>query len=869
MEMLALWASALLLVVLIGAVLGWVGFFRARDLGERLARLEQELVRLREGESAGSQTEQTQAVLSTESMAVPTADFPPQADTLPPQQSDMPPPPPSQPRKPGLFAHLVKNWMIWMGGLCVGLAGIFMVKYSIDAGLLGPQARIALALASGIALHGAAEWLRRRGGSDPSFAALAGGASITLYGALLAALHLYQLLDPRLIFALLALVSVLTMALALVHGPVLAAIGILGAYVVPILVSDNSGNVIGALVYSLIISAAALLLLRQVFRPWLWWGMVAGALGWWLVSLTSHQSDNFRGIYLALLAWGVVAIPAFDWLLNRGDSSHTQPGAHIKMLFGRPWRLDQLTLFLIIFAWGYSIQQQGFGAQALAQWAPLVLVLGFAARQRHSLGWLPWLSLGVQWLAWLATALTFDYLGNRYQLVGIDPGLQLLFLQFTGFMALLYTGLALLHLRAKGFSHRWASLAFVSPLAWLALSYLLVSELTQSLAWSVAVLMVGLVYGFVAAWRLEKYRGDGAAIWFILGGHFAYSLAAGIYFREAGLTLALAAQLLSLAWVMRRYDLPWLAPVIKAVLALVVIRFTLNPWLASYPVDVHWSLWSGGGATLFCALAAWQSRASPGLNRWLEAATLHLLVLTLGAEVRYWLYDGNIFAERYSLTEAAINTSLWAAMALTYWYRADHSEQLGVLYRNCSRILLILATGSYALAVTTLNPLWSSEVVSPRPIANLLLLAYGLPVVMALLVAWRHDPRWRRTALAVAGAGLLLFVSLEIRHLWQGKLALYLATGNGELYTYSVVWLLLAAAAIVAGGLWRYRGLYRAGMALLAVVIAKLFLVDMSDLDGLWRVASFMGLGLSLLGLAWLHRRIGHAGAATTDPEPA
>jgi uncharacterized membrane protein len=30
----------------------------------------------------------------------------------------------------------------------------------------------------------------------------------------------------------------------------------------------------------------------------------------------------------------------------------------------------------------------------------------------------------------------------------------------------------------------------------------------------------------------------------------------------------------------------------------------------------------------------------------------------------------------------------------------------------------------------------------------------------------------------------------------------------------------------------------------------------MSGLQGLWRVASFMGLGLSLLGLAWLHQRM-------------
>lgn len=45
-------------------------------------------------------------------------------------------------------------------------------------------------------------------------------------------------------------------------------------------------------------------------------------------------------------------------------------------------------------------------------------------------------------------------------------------------------------------------------------------------------------------------------------------------------------------------------------------------------------------------------------------------------------------------------------------------------------------------------------------------------------------------------------------------------------------------------------------MGLLVFVIGKIFLVDMAGLDGLWRVASFMGLGLSLLALAWLHQRV-------------
>ncbi|MDX1320905.1 MAG: DUF2339 domain-containing protein, partial [Oceanospirillum sp.] len=52
-----------------------------------------------------------------------------------------------------------QNWMIWLGGICVGLAGVFMVGYSIEHGILGPEARIILSLLAGLGLHGLAEYL--------------------------------------------------------------------------------------------------------------------------------------------------------------------------------------------------------------------------------------------------------------------------------------------------------------------------------------------------------------------------------------------------------------------------------------------------------------------------------------------------------------------------------------------------------------------------------------------------------------------------------------------------------------------------------------------------------------------------------------
>jgi uncharacterized membrane protein len=40
------------------------------------------------------------------------------------------------------------------------------------------------------------------------------------------------------------------------------------------------------------------------------------------------------------------------------------------------------------------------------------------------------------------------------------------------------------------------------------------------------------------------------------------------------------------------------------------------------------------------------------------------------------------------------------------------------------------------------------------------------------------------------------------------------------------------------------------------ITVSKVFLVDASDLTGLYRVASFLGLGLSLIGIGYLYQRL-------------
>ncbi|WP_432696601.1 DUF2339 domain-containing protein [Marinobacterium sp. YM272] len=888
----------LLLVLLTGGILGMLAFSRQNSLNERLREMEAEIEQLRRQliQPSGPESS-TPAAPSEQPPPKPDIPEPPSPEQIPP--APQPPQPQPQPepmdawgREPGKVAadvsaatasrqeqsaplpgstarsdllaeHLRRHWMIWLGGTCVGLAGIFMVRYSIEQGLLGPGGRIILSLLTGVVLHGLAEWLRQRQGQNDVFAALAGGASIVLYAALLASLHQLDYVPPGLVFAAMALVSVITLGLALVHGPLLAALGMLGGYLVPVLVDTGSQQIEGALIYSLILTISVLVLLRYVWRLWLWCGVVIGALAWWGLSwLTPPADEVSRTLYLFGTGWALLAAPRLDWLLIQKDKAKTEHHyLHRFIAASGDEHALLLALLLVCAAQSFDLLTQTLSFTSVWSQLLLPLLLLHAASRRALLAPLPGLLLMGLAAALLGQFLQLDIHGVTLRAPGESERDYLIAL--LALLGLLGAAFGSWNLNRKGaVPGIWSSTACLSPLLMLALAYLLLAELDTEWRWGGASLALGIGYLALARQLRAQSAPSAVIIALIASSHLAYSLAAVIWFDEATLTLALALQLMSLAAIQQRCPQPLIPWLIRLVIIAVGCRLTLNPWLATYANDTHWSLWTYGGSTLSCFIAAQLSQSDIKLRAWLQGAAATLLVLTLGTELRYWLYDGEIFGHRYSFTEASINTLIWGCAGLVYYWRAGLSQVLGRLYRFLAAALLLMATLNHLLIVLMRdNPLWGATPIAPTPIWNMLLLAYGAPVLLLLALGRFYRPRVRPWAMLGAGLSLLLFVSLEIRHLWQGAVSLALPTDNPELYTYSVVWLLMAAAGMT----WAIRRdsqqLYRAAMALLFLDILKIFVIDMEGLDGLLRVASFMGLGLVLLLLAWIHQ---HLGPSTT-----
>ncbi len=180
-------------------------------------------------------------------------------------------------------------------------------------------------------LVAAGEFLRRTGyrlplegfesASLPGILTAAG--AFTLFGAIYAAHGIYGFLGPSAAFALLGLVALGTIAAALVHGRLLAGLGLLGSYATPVLVASTAPNpwaLFGFL--AVVLAASAVIAARRAWRG-LMTAAIAGIGLWCLAYLADADPPALAPIAFAAAA--VLAALAVVWLGNRRAVDATAP----------------------------------------------------------------------------------------------------------------------------------------------------------------------------------------------------------------------------------------------------------------------------------------------------------------------------------------------------------------------------------------------------------------------------------------------------------------------------------------------------------------------------------------------------------------
>jgi uncharacterized membrane protein len=220
--------------------------------------------------------------------------------------------------------------------------------------------------------------------------------------------------------------------------------------------------------------------------------------------------------------------------------------------------------------------------------------------------------------------------------------------------------------------------------------------------------------------------------------------------------------------------------------------------------------------------------------------------------------DGDVYRPSAGLAELALQVSVWLALAIGL-------ERLRLRTRSVIHNIAALVISCLALVGIVLglgiddNPLDTGEPVG-GPFFNLILLGYGVPAVLAAVLALvlrGVRPRADSAIAAIAAVGLALaYLSLQVTRLYHGPDLTVGETSDAEQYTYSAVWLAFGVALLAAGIRLQSAPLRFASAAVTIITVLKVFLVDMSNLTGIYQALSFIGLGIVLLGIGWFYQRL-------------
>ncbi len=771
------------------------------------------------------------------------------------------------------------NWFIVVAAVSLALAGVFLVQYGIEKGLLSPRVRVAVAVAFGFTLIGIGDWARRKlAGVDedavgflPSGFASAG--IVTLFATALAARHLYGMLGAESVFIALLVIATLALVLGWLFGTFLGAIGILGAVAAPFIVGGESSSTDWLFHYFALVAIVGL-------------GVDAARHSAWLSSLAVGATSLASGLvfldgrstyllgFAALVALGCTFIPSLQ----------LRPGFPGAMCFGRITGLGERGSP----RFETRLATAGIAVLAVASVAVSFDGTGF---------WLALIALSVAVLVialWLQQGSTLDDLAAALAVVlllivglhgaGTHPASEMLSAGIAGISLprsitlLVCLGVAISALafwrycRGTRFPTQWAIGSALSAPVMSLLIALLWSPL-EFLDRDVWAMHVALVAVAMSAFAERAYRGSRddrlvAAI-HALAGYNMIGYGLTVMLTDTALTLALAALAASAAWVDRRFDLRLATWFIQVAVAVCVYRLVVQPGV----------LWALDAALAEVTLAYLGTAAMLAATWWLldhrqrtagRGATESAVVALVGIYACVLLYrfldNGQVFAH-WSLSLFGM---IWLIMAAVHLRRYLDADALRWLHGMLAGLFLCIALTLIGASTMIFNPLQFHDRVLGPPVFNSLLVAYLLPAIGFAAfgkVCGTDNVNCRRAAFGIALALTAFYIGLAIRHLWHGSFIDGSNILDGELYTYTIALLIAGASTLVLGFVRGSDMLRRIGLGILAVAIAKVYFIDTRGLQGLARVLSFLALGLVLAALALVNRWMSRRGPGSSDDD--
>jgi len=818
----------------------------------------------------------------TESAPSSVAEEPAQTPAPTPAPSPSPPtsaPPPGTTAAQPEFVESFEQrfgtrWVVWIGGVALALGGIFLVNYAVEQGYFGPGVRIVLASILAALLIGTGEWARRTerisgliGVSSHVPSVLTAAGTVVAFATAYAAFALYGFIGAPAAFLLLGAIGIVTLIAALLHGPALAALGLVGAEATPLLVTTPTPNYWALYIYLAVVTAAAFALARARLWPWLVVVAVVCGVLWTLPGIADigalaphafHVVAGFVLVAVLIVAGLVLGPPSVPGRYDRVSSGALAAYLLVAALLVLATRHDPAAVLVftalaaatVAIAWrsdaaGVAVPVAAvLAALVMAHWAlsPKSIFLtappagGFEASPTD-----------IQWhLVYGAVfAALFGAVGFLAQGKSTGPSISIL----------------------------WAAASVFAPLAVLAALYYRIAGFERSIPFAGLALLLAALFALAtdALTRRATQPGNAAAqAIFATGTVAALAFAITLALEKGWLTVSLAAMVPGIAWVTRARPLPALRWLAAAMVVLVLVRIAWDPrivgdQIGSTPI-FNWLLYGYGGP----ALAFWiggtllRRRADDTPARIVDAGAVLFTVLLAFVEIRHYAHDGAIYSSERGLTEVAL--LVCAGLAITILLEAVRERTRSIVHDVGA---LIVAGLTLFLIVTGLligeNPAIAALSGASNPdlggrVFNLILLGYGVPAVLAAILALQTRGKrpfgYRVTAVVTTIVLALTYLTLEVMRFYRGPSLDAGPITDAEQYTYSAVWLVFAVVLILVGIGLRSQPVRLCSAAVLIVTVVKVFIYDFGNLTGIWRALSFIGLGMVLVGIGYLYQRL-------------
>jgi len=652
----------------------------------------------------------------------------------------------------------------------------------------------------------------------------------------------------------------------LLHGPALAGLGVIGAYLAPALVASAKPDYWALYIYIAVVTAAAFALARG--RMWQWLAIAAIVLS---ALWTFPGADVFPVASLGAHVFNVLAgfVLAAAFLV-------------CGLLFGpdvAPGEVDRLSAFALgvyLLAAAFLTLASQHDPAALTAFVILtVATIGIAWRAEAATGAVPVAAiLAMAVMAHWAVAMNPSQLllpgGPAAPAVHepqpYDYGSHLV---VAGVWAVLFGMPGFL---AQGRSVRalapmlWCASGVFVPLAMLVALYYRIAGLDRSLPFAGLALLLAAIYALSTENLIQRDARPGimaASAMYATGALAALALALTFALEKGWLTVGLALMAPGAAWVAQKRPLPWLRSLAAIMAAIVTARIAYEPRIVGDDLGTtpifNWLLYGYGVPAVSFWVAGWllRRRADDVPARAVDAAAILFTVMLAIVEIRHYVTGGNIYRPSSDFVEIALYTNV--GLAITIGLERVRGRSRSIVHDVGAIVVAVLTLLAIAFDLAYVFDPRLRNTPMGGAFVNLILLAYGLPAVLAIaltLIARTTRPLSYRIVAAITAVTLgLFYLTLEVRRLFHGPI-LAGPISDAEQYSYSTAWLLFGIVLLAAGFILRSQPARLLALGVIALTVGKVFIIDTASISGIYRALSAIGLGIVLLGIGWLYQRL-------------